>query len=57
MSKGFPTSGLLRHLKNEYNELYLDMKRPHEDNGLEIGNVKIKMTMLNSRLLRKLCQS
>ena len=32
-------------MKNEYNELDLDMKRPHEGNGSEIGNVQRKMTM------------
>ena len=30
MCKGFSISGLLCHLKNEYNELDLDMKCPHE---------------------------
>ena len=45
MCKGFPTSGLLYHLKNAHKELDLDIKHPHEDTRLEIGNVQRKMTM------------
>ena len=35
----------LRHLKNAYKELNLDMKHPHEDTVSEIGNVQRKMMM------------
>ena len=59
MCKGFSTSGPLRHLKNAHKEMDLDMKRPHEDTGSEIGNIQRKMNFSNflkSRLLRKLCQ-
>nr|XP_047140995.1 uncharacterized protein LOC124816038 [Hydra vulgaris] len=39
---GFSTSELLHHLKNAHKEMDLDMKRPHEDTGLEIENMYTK---------------
>ena len=38
-------SSLKKKLQNSHKELDLDMKRPHEDTGSEIGNVQRKMTM------------
>ena len=45
MCKGFSTSLLLRHLKNAHKDLDLNMKRPYEDTGSEIGDVERKMTI------------